>query len=412
MNHQQLLKHIVRVFPNWYVGMYISWVRPLWLSALQFQVYLKDALGEPCHLTSDVNIVAHLTSLVDGSTTNATLESYTPAISTLSYKPTQRGRHHLTVSVNGEEIANSPYSRYVQYPPAQLGHRVRTIEGLNDPCGVVVTSNECLVVTENDYMSVRDLHGKLIKRIGPLEVGLQRVDIKPNGVAVGNDGVMFVTDFSSNRLLKLSCDGTLLKAAGGRGEDPGQFLNPHGITLISNKLFVCDSNNHRVQVFDTDLNFLDSFGTRGSGEGEFSRPLDISTDRDGCLYVADYVNGRVQVFSQSGSFLRYFGKYGSGPGELSGPCGIHVHNEHVYITERLSCHVSVFTTTGEFASSFTVGQSGCGWGITTDRDGFMCVIPPRAVFAYTSLYCSLTVSLVSDVSFGSRSFHPFYTILT
>ena len=35
MNHQQLLKHIVRVFPNWYVGMYISWVRPLWLSALQ-----------------------------------------------------------------------------------------------------------------------------------------------------------------------------------------------------------------------------------------------------------------------------------------------------------------------------------------------------------------------------------------
>ena len=28
MNHQQLLKCIVRVFPNWYVGMYISWVRP------------------------------------------------------------------------------------------------------------------------------------------------------------------------------------------------------------------------------------------------------------------------------------------------------------------------------------------------------------------------------------------------
>ena len=35
MNHQQLLNHIIRVFPNWYVGMYFSWVRPLWLSALQ-----------------------------------------------------------------------------------------------------------------------------------------------------------------------------------------------------------------------------------------------------------------------------------------------------------------------------------------------------------------------------------------
>ena len=314
--------------------------------------------------------------MVDGSTTNATLESYTPAISTLSYKPTQRGRHHLTVSVNGEEIANSPYSRYVQHPPAQLDYLVRIIEGLNRPFGVVVTSNEHLVVTENNYISVRDLHGKLIRRIGPLEDGLQRVDINPHGVVISNDGVMFVTDVGSHRLFKLSCDGTLLKAAGGRGKDPGQFDHPRGITLSSNKLFVCDSDNHRVQVFDTDLNFLDSFGTTGSGEGEFSCPLDISTDRDGCLYVADTLNHRVQVFSQSGSFLRSFGKYSSGPGELSAPCGIHVHNEHVYITELVSRRVSVFTTSGEFASSFTVGQSGCGFGITTDRDGYLYVCDP------------------------------------
>ena len=338
-------------------------------------MYLKDALGEPCHLTSDVNIVAHLTSLVDGSTTNATLESYTPAISTLSYKPTQRGRHHLTVSVNGEEIANSPYSRYVQHPPAQLGHRVRIIEGLNCPKKAVVTSNEHLVVTEKNYILVRDLHGKLIRRICPLVDGLLRVDINPYGVVISNDGVMFVTDVGSHRLLKLSCDGTLLKAAGGKGKDPGQFHNP-GCTLISNKLFVCDAANHRVQVFDTDLNFLDSFGTRGSGEGEFSLPYDISTDRDGCLYVTDTSNHRVQVFSQSGSFLRSFGKHGSGPGELSGPCGIHVHNEHVYITEWFSPRISVFTTAGEFASSFPVGQSGFGRGITTDRDGYLYVCDP------------------------------------
>ena len=35
MNHQQLLKHIIRMFPNWYVGIYFLWVRSLWLSALQ-----------------------------------------------------------------------------------------------------------------------------------------------------------------------------------------------------------------------------------------------------------------------------------------------------------------------------------------------------------------------------------------
>ena len=340
-------------------------------------MYLKDALGEPCHLTSDVNIVAHLTSLVDGSTTNATLESYTPAISTLSYKPTQRGRHHLTVTVNGEEIANSPYSRYVQHPPAQLGHPVRIIEGLNYPStAVVVTSNEHLVATEKDSISVLDLHGKLIGRIGPLEYGLKRVDINPYGVVISNDGVMFATDRGSDRLLKLSCDGMLLKAAGGWGKDLGQFDKPRGITLVSNKLFVCDSDNDRVQVFDTDLNFLDSFGTRGSVEGKFSWPSDISTDRDGSLYVADTLNHRVQVFSQSGSFLRSFGKRGSGPGELSAPVGIHVHNEHIYITERFSRRVSVFTTSGEFASSFKAEHCVCVCGITTDRDGYLYVCDP------------------------------------
>ena len=231
-------------------------------------------------------------------------------------------------------------------------------------------------MTERNSISVRDLHGKLIRRIGPLEDGLQRVDINSFGVVISNGGVMFVTDVGSHRLLKLSCDGTLLKAAGGRGEDPGQFYSPRGITLISNKMFICDSGNHRVQVFDTDLNFLDSFGTRGSGEGEFSCPLDISTDRDGCLYVADYANDCVQVFSQSGSFLRSFGKRGHGPGELFGPGGIHVHNEHVYITKWGSRRVSVFTTSGEFASSFTVGQSGFGRGITTDRDGYLYVCDP------------------------------------
>ena len=179
-----------------------------------------------------------------------------------------------------------------------------------------------------------------------------------------------------HNLPRPSCDGTLLKAAGGRGKDPGQFNEPRGIALISNKLFVCDADNHRVQVFDTDLNFLDSFHTRGSGEGEFRWPLDISTDRDGCLYVADCYNDHVQVFSQSGSFLRSFGKRGSGPGELSGLGGIHVHNEHVYITEWDSPRVSVFTTSGEYAWSFKVGQSGRGYGITTDRDGYLYVCYP------------------------------------
>ena len=38
-----------------------------------------------------------------------------------------------------------------------------------------------------------------------------------------------------------------------------------------------------------------------------------------------------------------------------------------HMTEWVSPRASVFTTSGEFASIFTVGQTGGGWGITTDR---------------------------------------------
>ena len=350
--------------------------KPTTGSISQFKLHLSNAHGDPCHLTSDVNIIAELTSLVDGSTTNAALESYTQAISTLSYKPTQRGRHHLTVSVNGEAVANCPFSLFIHHPPAQLGHPVRIIKELNDPWRVVATSNKHLVVTERGSISVFDLHGKLIRTIGYLEDGLQRVGIDPTGIAVNNDGEMFVTDIGSHRLLKVSCDGKLLQAAGGMGKDPGQFHNPRGITLNSNKLFVCDCNNDRVQVFDTDLNFLDTFGTTGSGKGEFNWPYDITADRDRYLHVADFNNHRVQVFSHSGLFQRSFGKFGSGPGELNSPAGIHIHNEHVYITEWESLRVSVFTKSGKFASFFPFGHSGRGCGITTDRDGYLYVCHP------------------------------------
>ena len=284
-------------------------------------------------------------------------------------------------------MAGTPSPLCVSHPPAQLGPRVRVIEGLSqrgrvrateglrEPYRVAIASNEHLVVTESHSISVFDVHGKLIKKIGVLEDGQQRVSIDPSGVVVGNNDVMFVTDPSSDRLLKVSCDGKphVLKAVGGGGAGPGRFNWPDGVTLVSYIVYVCDKNNHRVQMFDTELNLLGSFGTRGSGEGQFNKPRDISAGRDECLYVADQDNHRVQVFSQSGSFLRSFGRRGHGLGQLSFPLGIHVHNEFVYVVEYCKDRVSVFHLSGEFVSSFAEGQGQDLRGITTDSDGYLYV---------------------------------------
>ena len=63
--------------------------RPTTGTVAQFEVLLKDARDEPCLGTRDVNITAQLTSLVDSSIANATEESHTQAISTLSYESNQ-----------------------------------------------------------------------------------------------------------------------------------------------------------------------------------------------------------------------------------------------------------------------------------------------------------------------------------
>ena len=352
-------------------------------TAAQFQVHLKNAQDEPCLHTHDINITAQLTSLVDSSTTNATVVSHTQAISTLSYEPNQRGRHHLNVSVNGEPIANSPFLLYVQHPPEQLGQLVRVIEAPEYRYRIAITSDEQLVVTGNESILVFDKCGKL--RLDKSFRLAELVDYKIDdiqGIAVDDNGVMYISDGSSHKVFKVSSDHKLLKAVGGYGSASGRFKDPDGIALFGHRVFVCDYKNYRVKIYDTDLNLLDYFGSRGSGQGKFNGPIDIASDQDGCLYITDYVNDRVEVFSPSGSYLRSIGRSGRGPGEFDRPYGIHLHNDYVYITDWGNDRVSVFTKSGLFISSFDMKDPR---DIVVDKDGYLYVCDcasPSHVYVY------------------------------
>ena len=352
-------------------------------TAAQFQVHLKNARDEPCLHTHDINITAQLTSLVDSSTTNATVVSHTQAISTLSYEPNQRGRHHLIISVNGEPIANSPFLLYVQHPPEQLGQLVRVIEGPDLSYRVAITSDEQLVVTGKESILVFDKCGKL--RSDKSFRLAQLVDYKINnikGIAVDDKGVMYISDHNTHKVFKVSSDHKLLKAVGGCGSASGQFHDPGSITLFGHRVFVCDYMNDRVMIYDTDLNLLHCFGSYGSSEGEFKGPIDTASDQDGYLYITDNRNDRVQVFSSNGSYLRSFGRSGHGPGEFQSPRGIHLHNDYVYITDWGNDRVSVFTKSGLFVSSFDMKDP---QGIVVDKDGYLYVCDlasPGHVYVY------------------------------
>ena len=56
--------------------------------------------------------------------------------------PTVRGRHELTVSMDEQQVAGSPFPVFVSIPPTQLGKPVKVWTNLTGPTGITVNSVE------------------------------------------------------------------------------------------------------------------------------------------------------------------------------------------------------------------------------------------------------------------------------
>ena len=70
------------------------------------------------------------------------------------------------------------------------------------------------------------------------------------GVAVDDQGYIFVADSGNNRIQIFHPDGTFLRAFGCWGSGDGEFKGLEGIAVMSNgNILVCDRENHRIQVF-------------------------------------------------------------------------------------------------------------------------------------------------------------------
>ena len=315
-------------------------------------------------------VSAKLKSLVDGSVLQATVMSQTPSTYELSYTPTTRGRHQLTVRVNNTEIGT--FQVFVQHPPTELGTPVRVIELGVQPYYIAIGDKGELFVTEySDYRyTMLDAQGQTVLTIGsggqpPFGYG------NPTGIATDSEGNVYVAS-AGHKVKKLNRHGELVKSVGKWGRNVGELSFPQGVRYHNHHVYVCDSSNSRVQVFDSNLNFVRSFGTHGDGPGQLKQPMDIDFDTQGNIYVVDYSKGRVLVFSEDGQYLRHFGQRGRSRGELSCPQGLCVSGDYVYVTEGCNDYcVSVFCTSGEFVHSFE--EVNLPQGIAVDRDGFVFV---------------------------------------
>jgi hypothetical protein len=102
------------------------------------------------------------------------------------------------------------------------------------------------------------------------------------------------------------------------------FNYPMGIAVDNNgKIYVADTSNHQVQVFS------DSGAFEYSIASSFNKPADIAINSSGKIYVADSLNGSIKVFSSSGVYETTIGA-----AQLSRPEGIAIdHNDKIYVTD-------------------------------------------------------------------------------
>ncbi|MGH7259774.1 MAG: 6-bladed beta-propeller [Nitrospiraceae bacterium] len=213
------------------------------------------------------------------------------------------------------------------------------------------------------------------------------------GMAIDQQGCLFVVDNGNNRVQKFDNAGNFIILWGNFGTSNSSFHNATGVACdAKGDVYVVDTNNHRVQKFDGKLGgYLMKFGSRGNGEGQFSSPWGIAVDRvRGYIYVVDSANFRVQKFDPGGEFIMQWGSFGANDGQFYFPRGIAVDpaDGAVYVVDMGNHRVQKFdTSTNVLPQLLTKWGGGLGpghasdpraqepgqfrspWGITVDSQG-------------------------------------------
>ena len=145
-------------------------------------------------------------------------------------------------------------------------------------------------------------NGVLIKSFGVDEF------IMPHGLSVDKNDNIWVTDVGAHQVKKFSENGELLLTLGNyriSGNDEKHFGMPTDIAFDSQgDIYISDGYlNSRIIKYTNEGIFLNQWGSKGDSPGEFDLPHGITIDKYDNIYVADRSNSRIQIFNSNGDFI-------------------------------------------------------------------------------------------------------------
>jgi len=169
---------------------------------------------------------------------------------------------------------------------------------------------------------------------------------RPTGVACVGSRV-YAVETGAHRLVELR-DGAVVPVLGGRGDGPGQFNFPTGLTADGDTLWVGDTLNFRVvRVDPAGGRVLKTFGALGDSAGEMPRLKGLAVDQGGRLWISDALLDQIALYTREGEYLMSIGRHGSAPGELSFPAGLAAGPAgRVAVADSLNRRLQVFEPAG------------------------------------------------------------------
>ncbi|HKI77891.1 MAG TPA: NHL repeat-containing protein [Ignavibacteriaceae bacterium] len=154
---------------------------------------------------------------------------------------------------------------------------------------------------------------------------------------VTSAGFIYVTDVSSDEIIKIDTLGNKLKDAGGYGWAESTFDYPSDVFATPLNVYVSDKNNHRIERFDKNLNYISQLFTRNNENPSerFGYPISCATSNQGDLYILDSENKRIIKFNLFGQFEQNFGGFDAGAFALQDPKKLSVSpSNNIYVLDE------------------------------------------------------------------------------